>query len=340
MTGGRAAAFDVEEQLALAHERIAELGRQLTRARAEAVERDATLRALREAWRIVEGRTLRHDASFDAVRALSSTVAALEERVEQESQLRRDSLTALGQGVARDRDVAGAVVEHLEDLESRLDETRRRSAGAAAQGQTRGDVARDLDVRVAGAHERLDAVEQRGAADRDAILASASAQAALQAHVSELIAATRDLGQRLREAQGERQALAEAVAELQAAGRHDAELRDLLDQQRSLRQRLEERLMGLDDGMREVGRVLLEAAEQRAQLRVQVASLDARVGALTQGLETDRELVGTRFRALAELEDRAGQRESAELERRARERRETLNRLDEATEQATRGVPL
>jgi hypothetical protein len=46
------------------------------------------------------------------------------------------------------------------------------------------------------------------------------------------------------------------------------------------------------------------------------------------------------LRALAELEDRAGQRTAAELERRARERREQLNRLDEASEQAGQGVPL
>lgn len=340
MTSRRAPTVDLEEQLALALERIAELGRQLARAREESAERDATLRALRETWSTVEGRTLRHEASLDAVRALASTVATLEQRVEQESQLRRDALNALGQGVARDRDVAGAVVEQLEALESRLDEARLKSQGAGAQGRPQIDVARDLDARVGRVHDRLDALEQRVAADRDSLLATVSAQSGLEARVADLTAGTRDLAQRLREAQGERQALGEAVAALQAAGRHDAELRDLLDQQRSLRQRLEERLMALDDGMREVARVLLDASEQRAQLKVQVTGLDARVTDLTRGVEADRELLSARFRALAELEDRAGQRTVAELERQSRERRETLNRLDEATEQATRGVPL
>ncbi len=98
--------------------------------------------------------------------------------------------------------------------------------------------------------------------------------------------------------------------------------------------------MALEDGMGEVGRAMLEAAEQRAQLRVQLANLDARVGEFAAGQATDRELVAARFRALADVEERAGHRVVAELEQRARERRETLNRLDEATEQATRGVPL
>ncbi len=340
MTSPRATAFDLEEQLAVALERIADLGRQLARTREEAAERDATVRALRESWNTVEGRTLRHEASFDAVRALSTSVAALEERLEQESQLRREGLTALGQGVERDRGVAGAVVEHLEELQSRLDDARRVTAGAGAQGRTHGDTLGELDERVARVQERLDGIEQRLAAERDAAVAAASEHAGLEARVAEIAVVLRELVGRTREGQSERRALADSIAELQAAGRQDGELRDLLDQQRAMRQRLEERLMALEDGMREVGRAMLEAAEQRAQIRVQLANLDGRVGELAAGEATDRELVAARFRALAELAERAERRVVTELELRARERRETLNRLDEATEQATRGVPL
>lgn len=340
MTTPRAAAFDIEEQLAVAFERIADLGRQLAHAREESADREATVRALRESWNTVEGRTLRHEASLDAVRALGTTVAALEERLEQESQLRREALLALGQGVARDRGAAGAVVEHLEELESRLDDARRVTAGAGARGRTQGDALGEIDERLARAHERLDGVEQRLAADRDAAVAATSQHAGLEARVAESAAVLRELVGRTREGQNERRALADSVAELQAADRQDGELRDLLDQQRAMRQRLEERLMALEDEMRAVGRAMLEAAEQRAQIRVQLANLDARVGELTVGEGTDRELVAARFRALAELEERSERRVAAELEQRARERRETLNRLDEATEQATRGVPL
>jgi hypothetical protein len=38
--------------------------------------------------------------------------------------------------------------------------------------------------------------------------------------------------------------------------------------------------MALDDGMREIGRALLEAAEQRAQLRGQLRNMEERVTAL------------------------------------------------------------
>ena len=83
------------------------------------------------------------------------------------------------------------------------------------------------------------------------------------------------------------------------------------------------------------------------RIAIALADLDAREIAVrglrrehavkVASLEERRSGLGRR---LAEVEDRAGRRVAAELEQRARERRETLNRLDEATEQATRGVPL
>ncbi|MFN8639944.1 MAG: hypothetical protein U0360_10955 [Dehalococcoidia bacterium] len=333
-------AVDLEAQLALALERIDDLGRQLARSREEAAERDATLRALRESWATVEGRTLRHEASLDAVRALGASVSALGERIDEESRLRRDALASLGQGVARDRDAAGAVVEQLGHLEERLETTTRATAGAGARGRTQGDALLDVDARLERAGERLDAIEGRLAAERAAVTATASGQAALEARSAELTAALKDLAVRLRDTQTEGRALAAAVAALQTSGDRDAELRELLEQQRSTRQRLEERLMALDDEMRRAGEALLVAAEQRAQLRVQAHALDQRLHVLEAGQATERELLSARFRALAELEERAGHREAQELERQARERRELLSRLDETLEQATREVPL
>lgn len=333
-------AVDLEGQLALALERIGELGRQLARAREEAAERDATMRALQESWATVEGRTLRHEASLDAVRALGASVSALGERVEEESQLRRDALASLGQGVARDRDAAGAVAEHVEHLEERLETTTRATAGAGARGRTQGDALLEIDERVERAGQRLDAIEVRLAAEREAVVAAASGQAALEARVGELTVALKDLAVRLRDTQNEGRALGASVAALQTANDRDAELLELLEQQRSTRQRLEERLMALDDEMRRAGEALLAAAEQRAQMRLQLHAVEQRVGVIEAGQLTERELLLARFRALAELEERAGHREAQELERRARERRELLSRLDETLEQATREVPL
>ncbi len=334
------ATVELEERLAFALQRIADLASQLDRAREENASRDATLRALTDAWQTIDGRTQRHEASVESVRAISASVSAIEARLEQETQLRRDALAALGQGVARDRDATEIVVAQLDDLESRLDDTARLTAGAGAQRLTQAEVLRDLDHRLDRLHDTVAGLDARVAAEREVALAAANDRADLEARLLALSSALAEQEVRVRESQHERRALGESVAELQAMGHPDAQLRDLLDQQRVTRQRLEERFRELESGVRDLGRAALEAAEQRAQIRLQVAQLGTRVDDLAAQQEATRHLLVTGLRAMAVIEDRASQRDTAESERRVRERREALNRIEEQADQAARGLPL
>lgn len=333
-------AVEFEERLAGALRRIAELGGQLERAREESAARDALVRSLTDAWQTVDGRTQRHEVSVEAVRLLAAQVSALEARLEQEAQLRRDALATLGQGVARDRDAAGVVVGQLEELESRLDDTARRTAGVGEQRSTQADVLRDVDHRLDRLRDAVSALESHAAAEREASLIAAHQQAGIEARVDALGVALAEQDTRLRETQHHSRVLTDSVSELQALRRPEAEIRDMLDQQRALRQRVEERFAELEAASHDVGGALLDAAEQRAQLRLSVAQLTTRLDDLAAQVAGTRQLLVSGLRAIAALADRAEQRDVAEVERRARERRETVNRIEEQAEQAAQGLPL
>ncbi|MCC6236184.1 MAG: hypothetical protein IT299_01270 [Dehalococcoidia bacterium] len=336
----RPSAVDLEERLAFALVRIADLATQLDRAREDGAARDALVRSLTDAWQTVDGRTQRHEVSVEAVRTLATQVSALEARLEQEAQLRRDALASLGQGVARDRDAAGVVVGQLGELEARLDDTARLTAGAGEQRSTQAEVLRDLDHRLDRLRESVLALESHAAAERESALVAANARAALEAHVDTLGAAVAEQDTRLRETQHQGRAVADAVSELQTLRRSEAEIRDVQDQQRALRQRVEERFGELEAAVRDIGGALLEAAEQRAQLRLSVVQLTSRLEELSTHVTGTRQVLVAGLRALAAVDDRAGQRDATEAERRGRERRETLNRIEEQAEQAAQGLPL
>jgi hypothetical protein len=154
------------------------------------------LRLLRESGTRRAGRTLRHEASFDAVHELTAVVSALGERVEQESQLRRDALAMLGQGVARDRDAAGVVADQLETLESRVEDSQREAAGGATRRRAEGGAPRRVTTASIGCDRAPEAIELRLAAERDHGSAASTgsrgrrvAAAALTEAVGELICA-------------------------------------------------------------------------------------------------------------------------------------------------------
>ncbi len=333
-------AVDLEERLAVALQRIADLAHQLERAREESATRDAAVRSLTDAWQTVDGRTQRHEVSVEVVRMLATQVSAIEARLEQEAQLRRDALASLGQGVARDRDAAGIVVGQLEELEARLDDTARRTAGVGEQRSTQAEVLRDLDHRLDRLREAVASLESHALADREATLVATNARAAIEARVDALGAALAEHDTGLREAQHQGRVLAGAISELQGLRRSEAAIQDVIDQQRALRQRVEERFGELEAAVRDIGGALLEAAEQRAQLRLGVAQLTTRVDELSEQVAATRQLVVTGLRAIAAVDDRSGQRDAVEAERRARERRETLKRIEEQAEQAAQGLPL
>ncbi|MSP22694.1 MAG: hypothetical protein EXR66_06705 [Dehalococcoidia bacterium] len=329
------AAFELGEQLNLALERIAELGRQLERAHADAADRDVALSALQESWRTIDGRTLRHEAGLDTVRELRALVEHLGERVEQESALRREAVAALTQELGQDGKAAAAsraagIAARLETVEelARQSEAERRHLGAGLGL---------IKVFAQEGTKRLDELDLRLSSSREAERATADGLTVVEGRVVALAVALNDLDTRAREAQAAGRVLSESVGTLQTTRAREAEPLDLIEQQRAMRQRLEQRLMALEEGMTATGRALLEAAEQRAQLRLQFAGVERRLTALAERFTEQRELVQRQWRAILDADDVAEARVVSDLERRARERRELLRRLSEESEQALQG---
>ena len=330
-------AFEVGEQLNLALERIAELGRQLERAREDAAERDAVITALQDSWRTIDGRTLRHDAGLDAVRELRAVVDRLGERLEEESALRREALAALAQAREHDSAAAEGAGSRAEDSFARLVAVEEQTRHAEAERRRLATGVGAIEDAVLQTAGRLNDVDARLSAARDVERAILDGLATVEGRVAESAAAFADLDVRTREAESERRLLNEAVAALQSTRAREAELLDLIEQQRSSRQRIEERLMAIEEGLTATGRALLEAAEQRAQLRLHAGGLERQLTQLDWRFTEQRELVQRQWRALLDADDVAEARVVSDLERRSRERRELLRRLTEENEQAAQG---
>jgi chemotaxis protein MotB len=332
-----AEAVDAGARLDLLFERLAELSREIERLQGDAADRDTALGALRDEWRTVDGRTLRHEAGLDTVHELRSLVERLGERLEEEAALRRDAIAALTQARARDSEAAEVVERHTLDVLARVRAVEEQARQGEAERQRLAQQVGVLDDGMVRASARLDDVALQAVAVRDAERASARDLAAMESRLQALAGTVSDLVTRQQEAQSERRALGDAVSALRTTRDRELDLLDLLEQQRATRQRLEERLMSVEEGLAEAGRALLDAAEQRAQLRMQLAALDRQVTRLTTTLEAQRALAQRQLRAVLDAESAAGTRTVAEIERRARERSELLRRLHEESEQLTQG---
>lgn len=324
--------FELGERLDLALERLAELGRELERVRGDAAERESTVSVLQDLWRTVEGRTLRHEAGIDTLRELRAHVEELGERLEQESALRREAIAALSQAWQREADAADAVERSAADLAGRVAALERQTAQAEPERHRLVGALGALEEQMRQGTARLGDLELRLGASRDAEHAAMDGIGAMEARLAALAPVVGELDVRMREGEAERRVLADAVNTLRTARDRDAELLDLLEQQRATRQRIEERLMAIEEGLSAVGRALLEAAEQRAQLRMQLAGVERRVVDVTARFEEQRELLQRQWRAVFDADDAAAARMASELERRARERHELLRRLNEENE--------
>jgi chromosome segregation ATPase len=330
-------AADLGAQLDAALERLGELSRQLDLLHEEAAERDAAVSALRESWRTVDGRTLRHEAGLDTVRELRSLVEALGERLEQEWALRREALAALTQAREHDGVAAESAVSRAQDLGQRLALVEEQARQSEAERRRLTVAVGNLDESAERGGMLLGELQSRLEAGREVERATVDGLSALEGRVGELGAQLRDLDVRTREAEADRRMMHEAVAALQATRAREAELLDLLDQQRATRLRLEERLMAVEQGLAAAGGALLEGAEQRAQLRIQVAGIDRQLGELNARFSEQRELLQRQWRAVLDADDVAEARVVSDLERRSRERRALLRRLQEESEQSITG---
>lgn len=330
----------LDEQLADAMGRVDDMTRQLQRTREEAADWRAQLNALRETLQTVDGRTLRHEVAQDAMQELRQAVGDLREQFEQESALRRDQSSGLVQGIEVDRGerrsaatVLDEVLQRVETIEQRVSAAERvRERVTEELGDTRHG---EQDVRA-----RLEAIESRTAADRDALHSLAADAAVLGSSLPELVAAVRELDTRTRETQIDQRRGGDSISALQAERGRESQLLDAIERQRAARQSLDERVARFDEELEAMRRRLAEASQERALLRQHAAGLDERVAALREAIEAQRVAVVEHFSLLARASEEARRRQVEEMERSNQRGRDLQTRLVERSAEASQEQPL
>lgn len=303
-------------------------------------QQQAELANLHEVVATLDGRTQRHEAGQDQARTVGRQIADLAERVEQESTLRRALVAALEQQAGQDRDERVALVkrseqlaDQIELLQSRLASDRARSGRVAAD--LSGQAQQDLSL-----GDRLSALEQQLTATGQELRLARDERARAEA-VREQTQATLDrLMERAQAAEDARQRLEQELASLRVAVDGEHELRELVEQQRSVRARTEERIAAFEADLHQAKEGLAEATEQRAILQQQLAGDRQRVATMALALDEQREAIIDHFQRWTAVRGEAGKREVEEIERASREARDLLVRLTEGAERSAQEQPL
>ncbi len=303
-------------------------------------QQQAELARLHEAVATIEGRTQRHEAGQDAARTGATQLARLAERVEQESTLRRDLVAALERQAVQDNDERAVLVrqsaqlaEQVEQLRSRVASAQARSGRVAAGRSEQTQQELSLDGRVS-------ALEQQLAATGEELRAARDGRARAEAAGEQTQQTLDQLTQRVRSAGDARRRLEQEIGTLRGSLDGEHELRELIEQQRAARIRMEERIAAFDGELHEAREQLTQAAEQRSVLQQQLAGDRRRIEALTEALEVQREAIVEHFQRWTEARDEAGKRAVEEIGRTDREARDLLVRLAEGTAGSVQEQPL
>ena len=224
----------------------------------------------------------------------------------------------------------GDAVFALEAVRSRIDQLEQRIASEGERGRRRGDELAELD-RVRGVVDlRIEGVERRVSALVETAGTEREEQTRTDAVVPNLVATVEEFGGRLTALQAALRRSEDGLARLESSLGREEELRQVIEQQRSVRIRLEERLRELEERLREALELLATAAEERLALRHQTMGLDQRMTMLTQSLEFQRDAVIDHFRRVLDVEEQQAKRQIEEIEQGLRRGRGLLVRLRES----------
>ncbi|MSQ41657.1 MAG: hypothetical protein EXR65_01275 [Dehalococcoidia bacterium] len=323
----------IGDELQRARARVDELTHELARVQAALAAQQAELVRLHESLALLDGRTRRHEAGQDAARELRQELGALAERSEAEAELRRQHAAVGDRRAQAEHEQLAAAERGVEQLAAWLAAAEQH---LASDGEQRRRLATDLGAQgleVRSLVARVEALEEAGGAERDAARATRDERARALAQLPELRSAVADLAVCVRGAAEEHRRLEDAVAALRAARTVEGELRELVEQQRATRQRVEQRFAAVEETLEQLRRDLTSSVDERLMLHQQAGAAQNRLRALAEALEAQRLLVLEQFRRWTEVELEAGRREVDEIERSGRRARELLVRFAERIEQ-------
>ncbi len=218
----------------------------------------------------------------------------------------------------------------VEGVRTQIDLLEQRIASEGERGRRLGDELAELD-RVRGVVDlRIEGVERRVSALVETAGTEREEQTRTDAVVPNLVATVEEIGGRLMAMQTALRRSEDGLARLETNLGREEELRQVIEQQRSVRIRLEERLRELEEHLREALELLATAAEERLALRHQTMGLDQRVTRLTESLEFQRDAVIDHFRRVLDVEEQQAKRQIEEIEQGLRRGRGLLVRLRES----------
>jgi len=329
----------LEQRLQRALARIDALAGEVGQLREALRSEQAETARLQEELALLNGRTVRHDATLDQLRALQQRTAALEERLEAEAGLRRDLAGAEDRGHLRNSEAQQALEQSLARLDAGLTRTverlnalelRQRQA-AAESGITPEDTA--LTVRLETLERFIETVAANVHRESEARAAAASAIPDLRLAIDALEARARTLHE-------EQQRLEDELAHAGTPEGLQAAVEDAIEQARSLRERVELRLGALEAESEETREAHDATALERALLQRRLAAQDEELRVLARRVEAQRDtLIEHVRRATAAAED-AGRRQMQEIDRQTRAGRELLTRLIEHSDEGAQEQPL
>jgi DNA repair ATPase RecN len=320
------------EELKQATERIGALQREMEHLQAGlAAQREQTA-TFHERLQILDGRTQRHEATYDTARAVATEVTRWHERLDAEVSLRRDLETQVERALRADvktEDNAGKLLDEavtrldrLEEWRTAEDERQRRLAAGVADDRHEAE----------GLEGRLEVLEGRLDAMREAARHATEELAREVGVLSRVPGRLDELQERLRAQQQDQRRIDDALAELRSVRDREAELLEVMEQQRATRVRTETRLTEMEQRLESAGREVTESDEERALLARAVHGLEGRMRGLEERVEAQRLLLLTHLRREVSAFEQGARRQHEELEREVRSARELLARFAEESE--------
>ncbi len=330
----------LETQLHASVARMDGLARDVATLQSALAAREREVTELREHLAIVEGRSRRIESAQEAWHDLPQALAALDARLNDEGELRRALGVALDRVRERQQQSQEAIEGALASMDRRLDGAEQALAVVSArQVQLASDLAgraqdetRDIG-RLAALSDEVAALRQAMRREDGSGPRTEDAVAALQLAVHVITGSTQQL-------QLHQQRLQDELTTLHRIAEREDALAEVLEQQRTLRRHLEERLALLDSRGASADAAQASEAESVSLLRRRIDRLETSVSALGPGAEAQLEALLDHFRRATIASEAAGRRQTEEIDRQARAARALLVRLSESAELATKEQPL
>ena len=259
------------------------------------------------------------------VAGMESTLTSIEEGVRRQ-EAEQQTVRSMQQRVQATLDGAEAVISRLNERVQALEQ---RSWSADSGPRAASDAEGSLGP------GRTEEIDNRLRAATDLAMQGRQAKERLDLALPEIGSSISQLDAKTETLRTELRRTSEELAQERARRDRENELLEVIDQQRAMRIRLEERLATYGEYLEEARERLGAAAEERAALARQAERTDERLLMLSEALDQQREAIVNHFQRLLEAERAASDKQIEGIEGRLREGQQLVTRLREGTDPRT-----